>query len=354
MLANLNQSMIVLAREYRGLSQNELATKLNISPGQLCKIEKGLAHPSDQIIQDMAASLNLPRSFFFRKGSIVNHTLHYRKKSRVSSKVLAFVEAEMNLHRLNIQELLDSIDINAKPLPNFDLEEFDSPSSVAKQLRQLWSVPKGPISKLFYLVERNGVIIFHADFNSAEISGRSMFTDDKIPIIFLNKTHPVDRQRFTLAHELGHLVMHINQVVADSRDIEEEANEFASEFLLPENELKNQISGYVNIPQLAELKRYWKLSMQAILYKAKKSGLITPTNYKSMVIEFSKQKMRLNEPKSLEPEPEYPFLFNGLINMHLNDLQLSYSELAEILTMNEEEIKHKYSEPSKTKLRLVV
>lgn len=352
--ANLNQTMIVLAREYRGLSQNELASKISISPGQLCKIEKGLAYPPDNVIEEISDVLNLPTSFFYRKGEIVNHTLHYRKKVKVSPKILSFAEAEMNLHRLNVQELLDSVEINSDPLPNFDLNEFDSPSTVAKQLRQLWKVAKGPIHKLFHLIERNGVIIIHTDLGSNEISGRSMFTEDKKPIIFINKNHVVDRQRFTLAHELGHLIMHINQVIPDSRDIEKEANEFASEFLLPLDELRAFVFGYLNIEQLAELKRYWKVSMQAILYKAKEGGLITPTNFKSMMIEFSKQKIRINEPKILEPEPEYPQLLNGLIKMHLNELQLTLEELSQIVKLNTNEFTSKYLEINKFKLKLVV
>lgn len=356
MLDRANYNMIILGRVYRGLSQNELAKELPIGPAQLCKIEKGLVVANSEVIDSISTILNLPTSFFFRKGSIFPANLYYRKKSKASVKVLSKAEAEMNIHRLNIQELLDSVEINAPQLPHLEVEDFESPRSVAKQLRQLWRLPRGPIQNLVSVLEKNGIIIIPMDFGTSDVSGHSMLTEQGNPMIFINKQHPVDRQRFTLAHELCHLILHINHMISDFRDIEKEADQFASEFLIPNEDIQRHFTGYLNLMKLADLKRHWKVSMQAILYNARDNGLITQTNYKSVIIEMSKLRMKLAEPIELEPEAETPVILSGLINMHLNDLEMSYDELVQILALPKNEIEEKYLnlKSDRKKLRLVV
>ena len=351
----VNPQMIILAREYRGITQEELANKIGVSQGFLSKIEKSILQVRKEILSQLTTVLDLPVEFFTRNGNVFSPNLYYRKRLKTSPKILMKSEAEMNIHRLNIQELLQSVDLDSKSLPLLDIEEHGDPKTIAQKVRQFWHMPKGTINNLFELLEKNGIIIVFCDFESTDIDGRSMFTDNKQPIIFINKNRPVDRQRFTVSHELAHLVMHIGFSVPEERDIETEANIFASEFLIPESELRKQIHGYLRISDLADLKRYWRASMAAIAFSASKNGIITPNNYKSILIEINKLGFRIKEPVELEPPKEKTLLLPTLLKMHLNDLEFSDSELAKILGFSVEEMKEKYFEDeTPKKLRAII
>lgn len=105
-------------------------------------------------------------------------------------------------------------------------------------------VPTGPIDNIVSLLEKNGVIVMFLDVDDMEkFDGLTMFTTNQAPVIWINRNIPNDRKRFTLAHELGHLVMHLRsenlEKPEDQKEIE--ANEFAGEFLMPESQCKEDL-----------------------------------------------------------------------------------------------------------------
>ncbi len=348
--------MVTLAREYRGKTQSQLSKDMNITQGYLSKVEKGLLPGNEDFLKKISETLNLEHEFFMRKGHTFLPNLYYRKLVKTSQHTLTKADAEMNIHRLNIQSLLSSIDIGVKPLHTMDVDEVGDAKTIAKKLRQLWNIPTGPIKNIFETIERNGVIIIPCDFDSTEIVGRSMYTDEKQPLIFVNKNVSFDRQLFTVCHELGHLIMHMAfSVEGEDRNEEKEANIFASEFLLPEADLKKQIvSRYLTLPQLADFKRYWKVSMQAIAYKANESGLID--NYTSLIKTMSSLGMRKREPSELDPPIEKPTLLYALINMHLNQLDYTLLEVSKLFGLTLKETRDIYLEDKEEppKMRAIV
>ncbi|MEZ4809317.1 MAG: ImmA/IrrE family metallo-endopeptidase [Allomuricauda sp.] len=356
----LNPTMITLAREFRGFSQQQLAEKVGITQGFLSRVEKGFVEPTEEILNKLSNGLNVKQKFFYRKGDTFTPNLYYRKKSRTSRGVLIRAEAEMNFHRLNIQELLDSVEITTPPLPCLDISEEGGPENAARKLRQLWKVPNGPIKNLFQLLEGKGIIIVPCLFESPDIDGRSMYTDDGQALIFINRLLPMDRQRFTVCHETVHVVCHMHSSVSDSNDTEREANRFAAEFLVPEKELRKQIVTKLNLSVLADLKRYWRVSMAAILYHAKLSRIILDRRYKSLIIEMGKLGMRTKEPSELNPPLEKPKVLTTLFRLHKKDLGYSDEEIAELLSMDKEEMINIYYEDDlldyegNKKLKLVI
>jgi Zn-dependent peptidase ImmA (M78 family) len=348
----LNGKMISLGRELRGISQLELSDQLKISQGTLSKIEKGFLSIPDDLLAKLSNKLKLPKDFFFRTGDTFSPNLYWRKKSKASQRVVSKAVAEMNLHRLNIQELLNSIEIEKKEIQIWDLEEGHTPVSVAKHLRQLWKIPSGPILNLFETIERRGIIIVQCNFESDDISGRSMYTEDDHALIFINSNLSFDRIRFTVAHELAHLLCHIKCSVPDERDIEKEANQFASEFLMPENDLKKHLFGFVTLEILADQKRFWRTSMHALVYKAKDSKIISERTYKSLLIQLSP--FRLREPPALDPPRENSVILPLLMKMHLENLEYSEVELAALLKLSIDEMKARYIDLPINKLRVML
>jgi Zn-dependent peptidase ImmA (M78 family) len=123
-------------------------------------------------------------------------------------------------------------------------------------------------------------------------------------IILVNSTAPTDRKRLTLAHELGHLCLH-NEFV--SENVEEEATDFAAEFLMPEAAIAHQLRD-LTIGRLNDLKHVWGVSMQAIIERAFRLGLLPPTKRTNLYKQFSARGWRTREPGSDVLAPETPTL----------------------------------------------
>jgi Zn-dependent peptidase ImmA (M78 family) len=141
------------------------------------------------------------------------------------------------------------------------------------------------------LVEDAGCIVVDYSFPSTKLDGVSIRTTQGTPIVFLNKNLPKSRRRLSLAHELGHLVMHVNP----HERVEEEAWEFAEEFLMPAAEI-GKLLDRPTFDNLGELKKQWGVAMQAILYRARKLGKITDSYNRYLWMQIGKCGYRRNEP----------------------------------------------------------
>lgn len=353
----INPKMVVLARESRGLSQKELADKLGISAAKLCQVEQDSQSFSDEIMEKLSSVLHYPSHFFSQQGeAFLPMSLNYRKREHVSAKLLMPLEAQINLYRLNIEILSQKIKFPSANIPVLDLKKFDSIEQVAKELRKQWTIPKGAIENLTELLEQNGIIVIAGDFRTERVDSKTILTKDKPaytnasagrqPIIVLNKLHLADRQRFSLAYELGHLVMHTFTMPSFKRDISHEANMFAAGFLMPESEIKKDFSveNGITIPLLAELKRKWKVSMQALLFRAADLGFLTDNQKRYLLGQFNTLKIRRREPPELDIPKEKPRLLRDLITKYKNAHQLSLKEMAELFHLEPEDFMSKYSE----------
>ncbi|RNI31765.1 ImmA/IrrE family metallo-endopeptidase [Rufibacter immobilis] len=343
-LGKVNPNMVILARESRGVTQKELAEKMCIKQGTLSKIENGLQNVSEELLDILSAELAYPVSFFFQQNQLYNPNLvHYRKRTVFTKKDLAKADATMNISKINLEKLLNSVDIPDLQLPKWEVDEHGSPEKCAAYLREYWRLPKGRIENITKLVEDKGILVVPIDFDSPKMDGLNIFTDTNHPIIFYNRNIPTDRQRLTIAHELGHILLHLGQPIAENRDVEAEAYAFAAEFLMPAAEIKSHL-GKVDIARLADLKRYWKVSMAALIIRAKTLRLITDNQYRYLWQQMSALGYRTKEPKELDAAPEPPILLKELVDAHLNDLGYSEEELAQLLSLQLEDFKSRYQD----------
>lgn len=353
----VNPVMITLARESRGLTQGELAKTIKesqnrpITQGTISKIEQGLIGISDEVLHDIAIVLNYPESFFYRDEEVYSAGMsQHRKRLSLPKKTLNRIDALTNIIRLHIKSLLKSVEDIDVSVPLYDIEEHVSPEKIARMVRQAWLVKRGPIDNVTRLLERSGVIVVQCDFDTFKIDGITIHNISKLPpIIFINKNIPSDRYRFTLSHELGHIVMH----KYPSDDMEKEANLFASEFLMPTDDIKSDFQ-YLTIHKLADLKLYWKVAMSAIIYKAAFIGKITERQSRYLYMQLSKAGYKTREPAELDPPTETPSLLKKIIDVHLDDLNYSINELASILHLEEEEVYGYYLEKPNSRKHLSI
>jgi Zn-dependent peptidase ImmA (M78 family) len=197
-------------------------------------------------------------------------------------------------------------------------------------------------------MERAGVLIVPCEFGVSEIDAVGMRLQGLPPLVFVNGTSPTDRLRFTIAHELGHLVMH----ALPNDGMEAEADRFASEFLMPEADIRPHLYR-IDLPVLAILKKVWRVSMAAILMRAKQLRTIAGAAITRLWKEMSVNGFRTREPAELDLPPEQPRRLSELLVFHRQHLGLSTKDLLTLFTLYEPDYRRLYADHPTRRLRLV-
>jgi Zn-dependent peptidase ImmA (M78 family)/transcriptional regulator with XRE-family HTH domain len=346
-MATFNHHMMILAREARGLTQAELAERLKVGQGTLSKYETGFHVPPDDFVDYLSKSLGFPAPFFSEAGVPYGMPpFHYRRRKKLSAKALGKIVAEMNIRRMHLNKLLLSFDWKTNNfIPEIDPDEYRgrgkahlTTEDAARSVREMWMVPKGPIDNMIGLLEGNGGIVIPCDFGTDLLDAMSQRIDGMPVLFFVNVDAPADRLRHTLAHELGHMVLHTVTVKSDE-EMEDEADAFAGAFLLPSDEIRPQLRRF-DLRQLANMKVYWRVSMASIAVRAERLKLITPYQSKMFWIEMSKLGYRKREPN--EPPKEHPKLLRHIVAIHVNKLGYSLTEMAKLLHLRSEEYMEMY------------
>jgi Zn-dependent peptidase ImmA (M78 family)/DNA-binding XRE family transcriptional regulator len=345
-----NRHMMAVARDSRGWTQSALAEQMGIAQGTISKIEAGLMAAPAEFIEKLASTLRYELALFFETGRAYGMPpFHYRRRKKLGQKPLDKMIAEMNIRRIQLSILLKS----AKPqsnkfIPEVDRDEYQgingrkfNVEDIARQLRELWLIPDGPIENVTELIEDHGGIVIPCNFDSDLIDAVSQRIDGLPVLFFVNMNAPSDRIRHTLCHELGHMVLHTTTFLDDDA-MEQEADHFAGAFLLPARAVGAQLSRF-DFRQVVNMKKYWKSSMSAIVMRADRLNMITPYQKKMFFIQMNKLGYRKSEP--YEPPKEYPSKIRKLIEYHINVLGYSKRDLAKTLYLNETEFEKMYGSP---------
>ncbi len=331
-----NPQMVILARESRGLGQKALADALAVSQGTISKIETGLIPLSDEMIEMLSEVLNYPSHFFQQEGSITGigiAEVFHRKRQSVSQRVLNRIYAQIEIRIKHISSLLVSVEIPSNIL-KMDVDEYGGRvEEIARAVREHWRMPRGPVQDVTEVVEDAGGIIIPFDFETPLVDAISRWIPGLPPLFFVNECIAKDRYRLSLAHELGHMVMH----TYPTPDIEEQAFRFAAEFLLPERDVIIDLQN-LNLPKLANLKRYWKVSMSALLTRAEKLKTIKPNQARYLWAQMSKAGYKTREPIELDVSGELPRLLHELIEAHQKELGYTVEDLRMLLPLNDDEL----------------
>jgi Zn-dependent peptidase ImmA (M78 family)/transcriptional regulator with XRE-family HTH domain len=322
--------MLVLARESRAMTQGQLAEAMQaladsdgkVSQGYVSRAEAGRLTVSGERLGLYARALNYPAQLLCLTEHEVGAgpgLVHHRKKQAISAADLRRIHALLNLTRIQLRALLSGV---ARPagigIPHIPVDAYNTPEEAAGRLRAERGIPKGPIDSVVRVVEGAGALVACRELvppipldsggASVPVDAVSGCPPDEDPVVLLNAGTPGDRQRFTLAHELGHMVMHS---VPDPEQ-EAQANRFAAELLMPAKQIRDQLYGQIDVPLLLGLKGEWKVSMWALLRRAHTLGLTSDWQYRSLAVEMSSLGYRTSEPGGLEPE--MPIAVTSLVN----------------------------------------
>lgn len=355
----VNASMVVLAREFRGFTQEELARRLCLSQARVAKLEGGIQTEIQDAVMDMLCEeLVFPADFFTQDEELIgfgSSAYFYRKKADLTASDRRRIHGVVNLLRINIKRMLTFIDLEPKRrLPRLEVEDYGgSAEHLAQAVRAMWTLPEGPIKNITSLIEGAGVIVVPCDFYTRSMDATSLRLAEMPPVIFINSQLPGDRWRFTLAHELAHLIMHD----VPTEEMENEADRFAAEFLMPEIEMKSHFSRMSNIrlQDLANLKSYWKASMGAILKRAGDLGFLSDNQKRYLWGSMSKLGYRTKEPNPIEKEE--PKTYQKILRYFTGTLSYSADEFSQLLKLTPQVLEELHgaviSSPSAPRLRIV-
>jgi Zn-dependent peptidase ImmA (M78 family)/transcriptional regulator with XRE-family HTH domain len=352
--------LLRLARQLRGYTQKRTSEELGIAQAVLSRLENGLIDPDEQLIEKASRAFRLPESFFSMTDTIygppVSVHAMLRGKADISARDIDMITAELNIRLMHLRVFLENVDFNSVlSVPQLDIERYESPEKVAAIVRAHWKLPRGPVKNLTRLLEQAGIIVADSDFHGAGVSGVTFAAPGRPPIVLINRDHPADRIRFTLAHELGHLVMH----QFPTPDMEDEANRFASALLLPPEEVKEAFAGRkVTLELLASLKREWKVSMQGLLMSAQRLRAVSDNQARYLWQQISARGWRTKEPASLDFPHDPPSVLPSIIKAHVQELGFAAGELFEMSRLYEEDFTSMYGDlnenkPMRPRLRIV-
>jgi Zn-dependent peptidase ImmA (M78 family)/transcriptional regulator with XRE-family HTH domain len=355
-----NADLLRVARQFRGFQQGDAAARLGVSQAMLSRVENKLSGFTNDLIDRAAKAYEMPRAFFLQTDQVLGApvSVHpmWRKKAAVTSREMEQIVAELNLRLMHIRRLLRSVEIDANyTVPALPYDEFESVERIAALTRAQWQIPAGPIRNLTAVLEASGVVVAHSGMAGSVIDGVTFAAPGLPPLIVLNSSQPADRMRFSLAHELGHLVMHRSQ---PTREMEQQANDFASFFLMPTQDVKPYFNRRIDLRLLAELKPVWRVSMASLLMRARSLGLLAYNQERYLWQQFSIAKIRQSEPPELDFTQENGSVLPELIEAHLRQLGFTISDLANLLQLETSELGKLYGlNPStprqKPQLRLV-
>lgn len=301
------QEKLKNARLARGLSLEELASAIrvegvSISKAALSKYERGESSPPSTLLPALARALGVETSFFFEVSRSNVIWGDFRKTAKLGKKDQQQIQALASncVHGLVWLEdaLLIAANHSLNRTESYPVTDLEQAELAAERVRKRLGLENGPVVGLIELLERNGVIVLSTEhIQDKEFDGLSGWLDETRPLVVVRTNAPVDRLRFSLAHELGHLMLDCGE----RTDAEREAltHRFASAFLAPRAAAIAELGGVRRNLKLAELgllKRKYGLSIQAWIRRAFDLQIINESLYRRMFTDLSARGWRRSEP----------------------------------------------------------
>ncbi|MEJ2352677.1 MAG: XRE family transcriptional regulator [Anaerolineales bacterium] len=322
---------IEMARRAAGLSQRALAEAAGLSAMAISKYERGLIVPSSDALIRLARALDVRVEYFLRPVSVKLTAPSYRKRTSLPRKQENIILGQIQdwLERYVEVESLFGEPAQFEYPHGFvrEVTVFEEVEEAAEDLRRAWSLGQDPIESMVEILEdrgvRVGMVQGHAGFDAL-----TLWMDELGPVIVVKRSVPGDRQRFNLAHELGHLLLEFIDI-----DAEKAANRFAGALLVPAHLARYELGerrSELSVYELHLLKHKYGLSMQAWIYRAKDLGIISESTARGLFHKFRKNGWHLEEPGD-QIAAEEPGRMKRLVMRALAEDLISPSRAAELL-----------------------
>ena len=294
----------------RGYSLDDLANAMGgvVTKQALSKYERGLSVPKAPVLNRLAAALNVKALRLWAEPELTVRFVAYRKRSTLPIKaqnaIQALVEERLE-ERTRLQEYCFGSAPFDVPIEKYAVSSVDDAEEAARKLRDLWELGVDPIANLTAVLEDHLVHVIEVDapekFDGISAVAENEAGKPKAAAVVSRSECPGDRQRLSLAHELGHLVMKPSKSV----DEEKAAFRFAGALLAPKNSIKREVGerrSSVRIEELLILKQRFGMSIQALLRRLSDLEIISATTYKWSCVHLSQLGYRKQEPQEIKRE----------------------------------------------------
>jgi len=303
-----------LARELRGWSQADLAVQAGITPAALSQFESGASRPGQETLERLRAELEVPSAFFdlaieevpegfFR--SLRRTPVLDRRRARALAQIAHDVATLAEDKMSSVQTSVPKHPLRSLQTVSADIERATS------LVREKWGVPSGPIANVVDLLEAHGVVVMRMSLDTADIDAFSLAFTDRPVIVLASDKADRARSRFDVCHELGHLVLH-GADIWGTPEVEKQAHHFASAFLMPRDQISQELPDRVDWPKLFHLKRRWQVSLAALLMRARTLDRISEAAYLTAIKAASARGWRRVEPVPLGA-PEQPHVLPSVL-----------------------------------------
>ena len=334
-----NANRLIDARIYNNITGEDLANAIGVKKQAISQFENKKTSPEYATACKISEVLQFPMRYFYEddvpmlQGNTYFRALFTSNKREMSSQRL-----KTKYVALVHNALSKYIDFRPYNIPDFE-DTTDIPG-LARKLRHFWGLGQEPIPDMVSLLARNGVIMSEFATDSKKIDAFSQYGEiDGVPyrcVVLGTEKGSFVRRQFSCAHELGHIVLHekfedLNDVSREEfRKREDEANMFAAEFLLPAEAFLTDLSVHANkLNRYVELKRKWRVSIAAMVYRAHELEAITDNQYQYLMRQISQKGWRQNEPLDEYMPLRHPKALKQAVNLLiLNDI-LTGSQLLE-------------------------
>lgn len=321
------------AREARGISAITLSDLVGVSRQTMSQYEKGQVTPGPEVLARISTRLNLPERFFLMPTrSAERGTIFYRSMAATTKGARTRAESrfawlqDISEYLSEFVELPES-DFPVLSLPQDPLLISDNEiEEAAEALRAYWNLGDSPIANMVSLLENKGAIIARGALGAETLDSLSEFApEQRRPFIVIGTDKgTASRWRFDAAHELGHIILHAHVspevlVRADRfKLIESQAHRFAGAFLLPCASFGDDLYG-ANLDNFKTLKLKWKMSISAMVMRARQCAMISEETERRLWINLSRRGWRKMEPYDDITPPEEPRLLKSAIELILEE-----------------------------------
>lgn len=303
----INGARIKQIRELRQLTQTDLSKKVGVEQATIALIESGRRQPSSELLKAISAETGFPAGYF-GQGDIEDFplgSLLFRAKASMTSR------EESSAHRYAqvMFEITRKLGQRLKTIPlRLPRLEGEEPATAARITRAMLGLsPDQPVVNLINALERSGVIglAVPAILEKQDAFSGWAGSDESRPVIAVCDGKSGDRLRFSVAHELCHLVLH-QAITGRIAEVEDQADAFAAEFLMPSATLQQELVPPITISMLAALKPRWGVSIRSLIMRAHELGLITLHQYKYLNKQIALRGWTKQEPANLAIPTEKP------------------------------------------------
>lgn len=340
------------ARTAAGLSLRALSDAIDnkVSAQAIGKYERDEDMPRSGVLIVLARQLGVSVDYLMSDDELELEGVEFRKAASSSAKEVATIEAKT----LNLVEKYLAVE----GLLNLSSQEWDAPreapywvgeprdaEDAARNLRAAWQLGHDPIPMLSELLEEHGIKVMSLDVDRIDgLAAQVRRKDTRSTRVIMIKRHTwSERKRFSLAHELGHIVLN----VAEGCDSERAANRFAGAFLIPAEVLRHEMGARrtdISIGELISLKDRFGVSIQAIVYRCKDLEIITQATFARLFEIFTDRGWRnepFEEPHSIKWDVEEPDRFQRLCFRALSEGLIGLSRTAELLEIQVRELEER-------------